>query len=119
MDMEATPLIDHESVLLYPDRATAEAHALLLASRTRTEAAFEGESPSRHLALTAGSRVLWDGRIWTLVNLGHTTVTLRPEEGPLMEVSLSSFLELLHARKITVPRSGPSPLEAHEHQEAV
>src|SRR5437588_2543476 len=115
MDMEATPLIDHESVLLYPDRATAEAHALLLASRTRTEAAFEGERPSRHLALTAGSRVLWDGRIWTLVNLGHTTVTLRPEEGPLMEVSLSSFLDLIDASKITVPRAMPSPLMVSLH----
>jgi hypothetical protein len=36
VDLEAAPLIDHEAVLLYPDRATAEAHALLLASRTRT-----------------------------------------------------------------------------------
>lgn len=118
MDMEATPLIDHESVLLYPDRATAEAHALLLASHTRTQAAFEAELPSRHLALTANTRVLWDGRIWTLVNLGHTMVTLRPEEGPLMEVSLSSFLDLIDASKITVPRAVPSPLMESLHPEA-
>ncbi len=118
IDLEATLLIDHESVLLYPDRATAEAHVLLLASRSRTEAAFEGERPSRHLTLTAGSWVLWDGRIWTLVNLGHTTVTLRPEEGPLMEVALSSFLDLIDAGKITVPRAVPSPLMESLHPEA-
>ena len=118
VDLEATPLIDHEVILLYPDRATAEAHALLLASHTRTEAAFEGERPSHHLALTANTRVLWDGRIWTLVNLGHTTVTLRPEEGLLMEVSLSSFLDLIDASKITVPRPVPSPLVESLHPEA-
>ncbi|MFL5700939.1 MAG: TnsA endonuclease N-terminal domain-containing protein, partial [Ktedonobacteraceae bacterium] len=118
VDLEATPLIDHESVLLYPDRATAEAHAHLVASRIRTETAFEGERPSRHLALTAGSRVLWDGRIWTLVNLGHTAVTLRPEEGPLMELALSSFLDLIDAGKITVPRAVPSPVMEHLHPEA-
>jgi putative transposase len=118
VDLEAAPLIDHEAVLLFPDRATAEAHALLLASRTRTEAAFEGERPSRHVALTAGNRVLWDGRIWTLINLGHTTVTLHPEEGLLMEVALSSFLDLIDAGKITLPRAVPSPLMESLHPEA-
>jgi putative transposase len=117
-DLEATPLIDHEAILLYPDRATAEAHTLLLASRSRTATTFEGERPSRHRALTVGSRVLWDGRIWTLINPGHTTVTLRPEEGPLMEVALSSFLDFIDAGKITLPRAVPSPHMESLHPEA-
>jgi hypothetical protein len=118
VDLEARPLIEHKAVLLYPDRATAEAHALLHASHVRAESAFEGERPSRHLALTAGSRALWDGRIWTLINLGHTMVTLCPEEGSLMDVPLSSFLDLIDAGRITVPRTAPSPLIEHLHPEA-
>lgn len=118
VDVTAAPLIEREAVYLYPDRATAEAHALLSASRGRAEGAFEGERPSEHLALTAGTRVLWDGRLWTLLNVGHTTVTLRPEEGPLLELPLASFLDLIDAGSVTVPRAASDSALAHLHPEA-
>jgi putative transposase len=118
VDVSAAPLVEREAVCLYPDRATAEAHALLAASRGRAEAAFEGERPSEYLVLTATTRVLWDGRLWTLLNLGHTTVTLRPEEGPLLEIPLPSFLHLIAAGSVTVPRTTTGSALAHLHPEA-
>lgn len=118
VDVSAAPLIEREAVYLYPDRATAEAHALLAASRGRAEAIFEAERPSEHLALTANTRVLWDGRLWTLLNLGHTTVTLRPEEGPLLELPLPSFLDLIDAGSVTIPRAASDAALDHLHPEA-
>jgi putative transposase len=118
VDVSAAPLVGREAVYLYPDRATAEAHALLAASRGRALAAFEGERPSQHLALTANTRVLWDGRLWTLLNLGHTTVTLRPEEGPLLELPLTAFLDLIEAGSVAVPRPASGSTLAHLHPEA-
>src|SRR5262249_31925829 len=66
------------------------------------------ERPSRHRTLTANTPLLWDGQIWRLLNLGHTTVTLRPEEGPLTELPLRFFQELIEAGKVSVP---PAPDE--------
>lgn len=36
VDLEASPVIEHEAVLRYPDRATAEAHALLATKRQKS-----------------------------------------------------------------------------------
>lgn len=103
VDLSATPLIDHDAVSLYPNRATAEAHALLLVSQVPSTASL-AERPSPHLALTANMRVLWDGRILTLLNLGQTTATLRPETGALVEIPRTDFVRLIDTGTITVPR---------------
>lgn len=107
VDLAAHPLIDHDAVRLYPDRATAEAHALLAASHAHAEAISVGEHPSDPLVLTAHTPLLWDGQRWHLLNLGHTTVTLRTAEDQLTELPVRVFQELLDTGKIVVP-PGPS-----------
>ena len=104
VDLSATPLIDHDAVHLYANRATAEAHALLLASQLLS-ATGTAARPSQHVALTANMRLLWDGRLFTLLNLGQTIVTLQPETGALVELPLTDFLRLIDTGKITVPRA--------------
>ena len=47
--------------------------------------------------------MLWDGRVWTLVNLGETTTTLLPEAGEPIQLSSAFFLRLLEARTILIP----------------
>jgi putative transposase len=103
-DLSAAPLIEHNAVHLYANRATAEAHALLLASQVPV-AASPAERPSQHLALTANMRLLWDGRLCTLLNLGQTTTTIRPETGALVEIPHTDFVRLIDTGKITVPRA--------------
>jgi putative transposase len=102
-DLSATPLIEHDAVHLYANRATAEVHALLLASQVSSTAS-PAARPSQHLTLTANMHFLWDGRLFTLLNLGQTTATLRPETGALVEIPLTDFLRLIDTGKITVPR---------------
>jgi putative transposase len=104
VDLSATPLIDHDAVHLYANRATAEAHALLLASQMPATASAAAR-PSQHVALTANMCLLWDGRLFTLLNLGQTTVTLQPEAGALVEIPLIDFLRLIDTGKSTVPRA--------------
>lgn len=41
--------------------------------------------------IATNTHLLWDGRIWTLVNLGETTTTLLPEYGEPIQLS-SSFV---------------------------
>jgi hypothetical protein len=48
VDLDAMPLIEHEAVRLYLNRAMAEAHTLLLASSVRASA-HETASLSRHM----------------------------------------------------------------------
>jgi len=103
VDLAAAPLIDHDAVHLYANRATAEAHALLLASQVPS-AASSAARPSQHLALTANMRLLWDGHLFTLLNLGQTTTTLRPETGALVEIPRTDFVRLIDTGTITVPR---------------
>jgi putative transposase len=105
VDLSATPLIDHDAVHLYTNRATAEAQALLLASQVPSTASSAAEQPVPPLALTANMELLWDGRLCTLLNLGQTTTTLRPETGALVEIPHTDFVRLIDTGKITLPRA--------------
>jgi len=118
VDLAVRPLIDHDAVRLYPDRATAEAHALLAASRVRAEDVQGWERPSRPIVLAANTPLLWDGQLWRLLNLGHTTVTLRAEEGHLAELPLLFFQDLIEAGKVSVPHAPGEHVLAHLHPEA-
>lgn len=105
VDLAAAPLIDHDAVHLYATRATAEAQAFLLASQVPAAASPAAARPSQHLALTANMRLLWDGRLCTLLNLGQTTTTLQPETGALVEIPRTDFVRLIDTGKITVPHA--------------
>jgi putative transposase len=108
VDLSATPLIDYDAVHLSPNRATAEAHVLLRASQV-LPAASTADRLSQPQALTAPMRVLWDGRLFTLLNLGQTTATLRPETGAWVEIPLTDFLRLMDTGTITVPCAASTP----------
>jgi putative transposase len=118
VDLAARPLMEHDAVRLYPDRATAEAHALLAASKGRAEDVQGWERPSRPVVLTANTPLLWDGQRWQLLTLGHTTVTLRAAGGHLTELPRPFFQELLEAGKVAVPHVPDAHGLAHLHPEA-
>jgi putative transposase len=105
VDLLASPLKEHPQVRLYPDQTTAEAHVLLLASPGNAPdgARSEPVAVSHLVALHPHAPLLWDGRRWTLVNLGHTTTTLLPEVGPPLQVDTRFFVHLVDTQTITVP----------------
>ena len=112
VDLWASPLKEHPQVRLYPDQTTAEAHVLLLASPSSAPGGGRSTpvAVSHLVALHANAPLLWDGRRWTLVNLGHTMTTLLPEVGAPLQVDTRFFVHLVETQTITVPEH---PQAAH------
>ncbi len=98
VDLYATWLKDHRHLPLYLDRPTAEAHALLRTSRNSVASA---RSFGTNLtSLQANTPLDWDGKRWTLLNLGETTTTLLPEEGAIIHLETPVFLHLVDTHEI-------------------
>lgn len=101
VDLHRASLRDHYRTHVFVDRMTALAYVqfgLPMASRNQQIAA------AVRVPIATNTRLLWDGRIWTLVNLGETTTTLLPEHGEPMQLSSSFFLHLLETRTIILPK---------------
>ncbi len=73
VNLFTTWLKDHWHLPLYLDRPTAEAHAILRANQSHVP--FESTNLS---TLHTNAPLDWDGKRWTLLNLGDTTTTLLP-----------------------------------------
>ena len=94
-DLTAAPLKEHNWVQLYPNH---HYHDAILSLR--------GKNNTPHLnktsKLVANTPLVWDGRLWTLVNLGDTTATLLPETGEVMQLPSELFHQLLSNGSITI-----------------
>lgn len=110
-DLGATPLRDHYRTRLYLDQQTAQAYAHLSISVPLFTGAIAEPSAGY---LQVNTRLLWDGRNFTLINLGETTTTLLPEVGEPLQIPSAFFLRLFDARTIVVAGSGKLPPERKE-----
>jgi putative transposase len=99
-DLYAAHLMQHWRIHLYLDAAQAQAYAHLLPVRLTERAGASFLDPAA--GLSTNTALLWDGRAWTLLNLGETTTTLLPETGLPMQFPSSFFLQLLSTGTITV-----------------
>ena len=66
----------------------------------------------RNLTLSANALLDWDGKRWTLLNLGKATTTLLPEEGTLIQLETPVFLHLIDTHVIQVKDTSQSPTMA-------
>jgi putative transposase len=89
--LSEVPLVQHERVRLYPDQPTYETY--IKSSQHQTATSIAATAPP---TLAANTRLRWDGRLWTLVNLGETTTTLLPEIGQPLQISSAFFYQLLN-----------------------
>jgi putative transposase len=101
VDLYASPLGDHFRTRLYLDQASAQAHALH--GPFAQSALRDGFAVPSFAALSTNTCLLWDGRVWTLVNLGETATTLLPEVGEPIRLSSSFFLRLLESHAVLIP----------------
>jgi len=102
VDLDQVSLRDHYHTQVFPDVTSAKAHAQLgLGIVSRTQKIAEPVVAP----ISASTRFLWDGRLWTLVNLGETTTTLLPEKGEPLQLPSSFFLHLLETHTISIPSS--------------
>src|SRR5205823_597063 len=53
------------------------------------------------LLVAVGTPVAWDGRGWTIVNVGETTTVLLAATGTLVELPSDQFAGLVHQGKLT------------------
>ena len=114
VDLSTSWLKDQLHLSLYLDQPTAEAHALLRSSRRSTPFGL-GDGGN----LSANAPLDWDGKRWTLLNLGKTTTTLLPEEGTLLQLETPAFLHLVETQAIQVkdlPQSPALALSAEVHR---
>src|SRR5260370_19875264 len=116
VDLYTLWLKDQLHLPLYLDRPTAEAHALLRNSQRNAPFGF---GDGGNLTLSANALLDWDGKRWTLLNLGETTTTLLPEEGTLIQLETPVFLHLVDTHEIQVrdkPHSPATALSAEVHR---
>jgi len=118
VDLHRSSLRDHYLTHLFADQPTALAYAQLgFPASSRNQWIAEAVSAP----IATNTRLLWDGRMWTLVNLGETTTTLLPEYGEPIQLSSAFFLRLLETHTIVIPKGDASedmPTEVQERLEA-
>jgi len=98
-DLETVPLVEHWRVQLYIDQLSYQAHQNLAIGNPQRQ----GNIALNDLTtIVTNTKLLWDGRFWTLVNFGETTTTLLPEIGQPMQLPTGFFLQLLETGAINV-----------------
>ena len=101
VDVRAAPLAEPEQVRVFRDEGTARAHAVI-AETTRQAPADE----LRSVPVVSGASIVWDGRCWTIVNVGENSVALLAEDGGVVELLHVTFETLVRQGKLTVPQGG-------------
>ena len=97
VDLAAVPLKEHSWVQLYPDKQTHEAYV----NNSRAKL----PSITNRNQLVANAPLVWDGKLWRLVNMGETTTTVLPETGEPMQLPSEFFLQLLDSGCISIAKT--------------
>jgi putative transposase len=100
VDLYAAPLIEHWRVQLYLDQVDYDAKKNILALQKAINNSLAPLSK-----LLPNTTIIWDTRLWTLVNLGETTTTLVPEFGQPIQLPTAFFLQLLDTGAIKITAS--------------
>ena len=103
INVRATPLAEPKRVLLFRDEATALAYQM-----TMETAAGIAVGKTGLLPVAPGTPVVWDGRGWTLLNVGQATIALLANDGTLVELPHTAFEMLVTQGKLTgLPDQSP------------
>ena len=98
VDLAAVPLKEHSWVQLYPDQQTHDAYVIYGQSKIP-------DPITNRSQLVANAPLVWDGRLWRLVNMGETTTTVLPESGEPMQLPSGFFLQLLDSGSISIAKT--------------
>lgn len=103
VELRDAPLAEPQRVKVFRDQETAQGYAVIASS-------FSNNNPFVTVAL--GTPVIWDGRSWTLVNLGATQVTLLAVDGTLIDLPQTTFENLIKSGQLSSPKE-TMPAETH------
>jgi hypothetical protein len=92
----AAPLAEPAIVKVFPSREAA------------SSARSGGQNaPFSAVGLRCGSQITWDGRIWDVVNLGETAVSLLSGDQGLTELPIAAFETLIRENRLQVVGAEP------------
>jgi transposase InsO family protein len=92
-DLRAAPLAEPDKVRVFLNRKMAHAHAVLTP--------LSPSVPRPHiLQAPVGTSLLWDGKPWSILNIGLTLTTLRSERNELVDLPHETFETLLQQGKV-------------------
>jgi putative transposase len=94
VDLRTAPLAEPQRVRVFRDGETAQGY-VVIASSLREDNPF--------ITVAVGASVVWDGRSWTIVNLGATQTTLLASDGSLIDLPQTTFEGLIKAGQLTNP----------------
>jgi len=75
-------------------------------------AASSAGKGNSYVTTTPGASMVWDGRSWTVVNLGTTQATLLSADGTLIELPQTTFEDMIKAGRLANPADAKA-LETH------
>lgn len=104
VDLRAAALIEPSKVKVF---STSEACKLGTGNSARS-------ARTQAVGLRCGSRISWDGRDWTVANLGETTFGLLSGTHDLVELPISAFEKLITENRLRV--IAPEPGERAESE---
>jgi putative transposase len=103
VDLYAIPLVEHWRVQLWTDQQTHHAYTHLALGQTQHQ--WLRHDASYLTTLLPNTVLVWDEKLWTLVNRGETTTTLLPEIGQPIQLPTAFFLEMLSSGTINIHNS--------------
>jgi len=94
VDLRAAPLAEPQRARAFRDRETAQGYAVIASSSSRS---------NPFITVALGASVIWDGRSWSIVNLGATETTLLAVDGTLINLPQTTFEGLIETGQLTTP----------------
>ncbi|MDP9201984.1 MAG: DDE-type integrase/transposase/recombinase [Gemmatimonadota bacterium] len=111
VDLRSVALAEPERVPVFPDPETARAYAVLAATSSSAPT-----GPTARVGPVLGSPIVWDGRVWTIVNTGQTTLSLLAADGTLVALPATTFDVLVRQGKVigwTAPTPASQSTDGH------
>jgi putative transposase len=92
VDLCAAPLAEPAIVKVFPSREAASG----------ARSGGQNALPFSAVGLRCGNQITWDGRIWDVVNLGETTVSLLSGDQGVTELPIAAFETLIRENRMQV-----------------
>ncbi len=96
VDVRIAPLAEPDRVHLFRDEITASAYVLL-----NSKPPPRGYSIVLPITIAIGTSVMWDDKVWVIVNDGNKNISLLATSGELIELPRDTFEGLIKVGKIT------------------
>src|SRR5258708_183242 len=96
VDVRIAPLAEPDRVHLFRNKSTASSYVLLYSKPPP-----RGYSIVLPITIAIGTSVMWDDKVWVIVNDGNKNISLMATSGDLIELPRDTFKGLIKVGKIT------------------